>query len=88
VNHEILLAKLEFYGIQGTLYKLIASYLNDRYQRVIIKDKQSNNYFSNLEQIRLGVPQGSILGPIFFFLYVKRSSGRNKGHIETYLICR
>jgi hypothetical protein len=31
VNHEILLAKLEFYGIQGTFYKLIASYLNDRY---------------------------------------------------------
>ena len=43
VNHEILLAKLEFYGIQGTFCKLIASYLNDIYQRVIIKDKQSNN---------------------------------------------
>jgi hypothetical protein len=70
VNHEILLAKLEFYGIQGTFYKVIASYLNDRYQRVMIKDKQSNNCFSNWEQIRLGVPQGSILGPIFFWLYI------------------
>jgi hypothetical protein len=70
VNHEILLAKLEFYGIRGTFYKLIASYLNDRYQRVIIKDKQSNNYFSNWEQVRLGVPQGSILGPLFFLLYI------------------
>jgi hypothetical protein len=70
VNHEILLAKLEFCGIQGTFYKLIASYLNDRYQRVIIQDKQSNNYFSNWEQVRLGVPQGSILGPLFFPLYI------------------
>jgi hypothetical protein len=49
---------------------LIASYLNDRYQRVIIKDKQSNNYFSNWEQIRLGVPQELILDPIFFLLYI------------------
>jgi hypothetical protein len=70
VNHEILLAKLEFYGIQGTFCKLIASYLNDRYQRVIIKDKQFNDYFSNWEQIRLGVPQGSIVGPIFFLLCI------------------
>jgi hypothetical protein len=46
-----------------------ASHLNDRYQSVIIKDKQSNNYFSNCEQIRLAVPQGSILGPIFL-LYI------------------
>jgi hypothetical protein len=70
VNHEILLAKLEFHGIRGTFYKLIASYFNDRYQRVIIKDEQSNNYFSNWEQVRLGVPQGSILGPLFFLLYI------------------
>jgi hypothetical protein len=70
VNHEILLAKLEFCGIRGTFYKLIASYLNDRYQRIIIKDKQSNNYFSNWEQVRLGVPQGSILGPLIFLLYI------------------
>jgi hypothetical protein len=70
VNHEILLVKLEFCGRRGTFYKLIASYLNDRYQRVVIKDKQSNNYFSNWEQVRLGVLQGSILGPLFFLLYI------------------
>jgi hypothetical protein len=68
VKHEILLAKLKFYGIHGTLYKLITSYLNDRYQRVI-NDKQSSNYFSNWEQIRLVVPRGSIPGPFVFFFF-------------------
>jgi hypothetical protein len=60
--------KLDFYGVQGTFFKLIASYLNNRYQRVVIKDKLSIKCFSDLEQVRLGVPQGSILGPLFFFV--------------------
>jgi hypothetical protein len=41
VNHEILLTKLDFYGVRGTFSKLFTSYLNNRYQRVVIKDKQS-----------------------------------------------
>jgi hypothetical protein len=44
-----LLAKLDFYGIQGTFFKLIASYLNNIYQKVVIKDKSSINCFSNWE---------------------------------------
>jgi hypothetical protein len=49
---------------------LITSYLSNRYQRVVIKDKQSIQYFSDWKQIRLDVPQGSILGPLFFVLYI------------------
>jgi hypothetical protein len=68
VNHEILLMKLDFYGVRGTFFKLVTSNLNNRYQRVVIRDKQSTQYFSHWKQVRLGVPQGSILGPFFFFV--------------------
>jgi hypothetical protein len=46
VNHIILSTNLGFYGVRGTFFKLITSYLNNRYQRVVIKDKQSTQYFS------------------------------------------
>jgi hypothetical protein len=67
VNHNILLSKLEFYGITGRANNLIKSYLNDRYQRVLIKNKYSKNCFSEWEKVKQGVTQGSILGPLFFF---------------------
>jgi hypothetical protein len=66
VNHIILLTKLEFYGITGIAYKLIKSYLEGRYQRVVL----NNNSYSNWSEIKHGVPQGSILGPLLYLLYV------------------
>jgi hypothetical protein len=47
VNHDIILAKMDFYGIWVLFSKLITSYLSNRYQRVIIKDKQSKQYLSD-----------------------------------------
>ena len=47
VNHNILLSKLEFCGITGRANNLIKSYLNDRYQRVLIKNSYSKNCFSD-----------------------------------------
>ena len=70
VNHSILLFKLEFYGFTGHAYNIIESYLSDRYQRVSLKDTSSRNYPSEWEKVRLGVPQGSILGPLVFLLYI------------------
>jgi hypothetical protein len=61
---------MDFYGVRGIVYKLIISYLSNRYQRVIIKDKQSKQYLSDWKGIRLDVPQDSILGPLFFLLYI------------------
>jgi len=61
INHNILLLKLEFYGITGTANNLIKSYLNYRYQRVLIKNKYSENCFSEWGKVKQGVPQGSIL---------------------------
>jgi hypothetical protein len=69
VNHEVLLAKLEFYGIHNTAGKLVKSYLTDRYQRTLI----SNNYIkgaSEWQNVKQGVPQGLILGPLIFLLYI------------------
>jgi hypothetical protein len=60
---------MEFYGIKGVFYNLIKSYLNNRYQRVLTH-KSVNKYYSDWKPIRHGVPQGSILGPLFFLLYI------------------
>jgi len=69
VNHNILLSKMEFCGISGKANTLIKSYLQNRYQRVQIK-KDTINYCSEWELITDGVLQGSILGPLFFLLYI------------------
>ena len=65
VNHEILLDKLYAYGIRGKCYKLLKSYLSTIKQKTIIgKD------YSKFNTINTGVPQGTILGPLLFILYV------------------
>ena len=65
LSFDILLAKFEYYGITGTLLKLLTSYLKDRYQYVIY-----NGETSNMLEIRTGIPQGSILGPLFFSICI------------------
>ena len=65
VNHDILLKKLHHYGIRGIALKWFSNYLSDRTQYVSI-----NNVSSDLKSICCGVPQGSILGPLLFLLYV------------------
>ena len=65
INHGILLDKLQRYGIRGTVLSWFKSYLSDRKQYVSI-----NNENSNLSHITHGVPQGSILGPLLFLIFI------------------
>ena len=65
IDHSILLKKLQFYGIRGTAYKWLESYLENRKQYVSI-----NGINSECNDVICGVPQGSILGPKLFILYI------------------
>ena len=65
LNHKILLNKLKYYGIEGVPLQLFKSYLTNRTQFVEIDDIKSDTL-----HIATGVPQGSILGPLLFIIYI------------------
>ena len=65
VWHQGLLFKLKQNGISGDLFNLLVSFLENRKQRVVL-----NGQFSPWANVNAGVPQGSILGPLFFLVYI------------------
>ena len=65
INHELLIAKLNAYGFGDSALHILLSYLSDRRQRTKI-----NSSFSDWEELLCGVPQGSVLGPLLFNIYI------------------
>ena len=73
VNHEILLHKLDYYGVSGIAQNLFKSYLTNRLQQTEV-----NGTLSDMGIIQHGVPQGSVLGPLLFLLYINDISQSSK----------
>ena len=63
--HDGLIFKLEQNGISGNLLRLLQNYLNTRIQRLVI-----NGSYSDYSNIESGAPQGSVLGPLLFLVYI------------------
>lgn len=74
VNHQLLFSKLESFGIRGICLNWVKSYLSNRTQLVLLTEPDNfnriQNTYSQKAKVNVGVPQGSVLGPLLYLIYV------------------
>ena len=79
VWHKGLLYKLKCMGINGNFFKLVESFLSNRYRRVVL-----NGQASSWAEVKTVIPQGSILGPLFFLIYINDLSEKLKSTVKLF----
>ena len=80
VPHKRLLSKLKSYGLSDNIISWIEAFLCNRQQRVKIKGK-----FSKWHKVFSGIPQGTILGPLLFIIYINNLADECEGYANTFL---